>query len=62
MPHGYGACEIEFGAGCWIDRNSARRLGALAHEAAVALSFHTALAGCSCSTSTTPTGEERQAG
>lgn len=43
VRHGYGACEIDFGAGFWMDRDFARRLGELAPGAGVALSIHAPL-------------------
>ena len=44
VEHGYDACEIGFGDGFWMDWDYARRLGALARDAGVALSLHAPLA------------------
>lgn len=44
VRHGYDACEIDFGDGFWMDWDYARRLGALARAAGVALSLHAPLA------------------
>jgi len=41
---GYGACEIDFGDGFWMDWDYAHRLGQLAPQAGVALSIHAPLA------------------
>jgi deoxyribonuclease-4 len=37
---GYGACEIDFEGGFWMDWEYARRFGALCREAGIALSVH----------------------
>ncbi len=44
IQDGCDACEIEFGDGFWMDWDFARRLGALARDAGVALSLHAPLA------------------
>ena len=44
VSHGYGACEIDFGDGFWMDWDYARRIGDLARAAGVALSLHAPLA------------------
>src|SRR3989442_14295143 len=36
----YGACEIDFEGGFWMDWEYAERLGALARDAGIALSIH----------------------
>jgi deoxyribonuclease-4 len=40
LERGYGACEIDFEGGFWMDWDYAGRFGALAREAGVALSVH----------------------
>jgi deoxyribonuclease-4 len=44
VQRGYDACEIDFGGGFWMDPDYARRLGALARDAGIALSLHAPLA------------------
>src|SRR5204863_7759114 len=45
VRRGYGACEIDFGDGFWMDWDFARRLGEAARQAAIRLSVHAPLAG-----------------
>jgi deoxyribonuclease-4 len=45
LERGYGACEIDFESGFWMDYPWAERLGELARESGVALSVHAPLAG-----------------
>jgi deoxyribonuclease IV len=40
LQGGYGACEIDFAGGFWMDWDYAERLGGLASEAGIALSIH----------------------
>jgi deoxyribonuclease IV len=40
VEQGYGACEIDFGGGFWMDWDYADRLGAPAADAGIALSVH----------------------
>ena len=42
--HGYGACEVDFEGGFWMDWQFAQRLGELASEAGIALSVHAPIA------------------
>jgi deoxyribonuclease IV len=42
---GYGACEIDFEGGFWMDYPWAERFGELAREAGIVLSVHAPLAG-----------------
>jgi deoxyribonuclease IV len=42
--HGYGACEVDFEGGFWMDWPFAERLGELAREAGIALSVHAPIA------------------
>jgi deoxyribonuclease IV len=42
---GYGACEIDFEGGFWMDYPWAGRFGEVAHDAGIALSVHAPLAG-----------------
>jgi deoxyribonuclease IV len=44
LSGGYDAAEIDFGDGFWMDWDYAHRLGALAHQAGIALSIHAPLA------------------
>lgn len=44
LAGGYDACEIDFEGGFWMDWDYARRLGALARRAGVALSIHAPIA------------------
>jgi sugar phosphate isomerase/epimerase len=44
LSGGYDAAEIDFGDGFWMGWDYAHRLGALAHQAGVALSIHAPLA------------------
>jgi deoxyribonuclease-4 len=41
---GFTACEIDFEGGFWVSWEFAERLGALAHEAGIALSVHAPIA------------------
>jgi deoxyribonuclease-4 len=45
LERGYGACEIDFESGFWMDYDFAERLGELAREHDVALSVHAPLFG-----------------
>ena len=45
VERGYGACEIDFESGFWMDYPWAERLGALARDHDVALSVHAPLFG-----------------
>ncbi|MCC6224762.1 MAG: TIM barrel protein, partial [Thermoleophilia bacterium] len=45
LERGYGACEIDFESGFWMDYGWAERLGELARAAGVALSVHAPLFG-----------------
>jgi deoxyribonuclease-4 len=40
VERGYGACEVDFEGGFWMDWDYAERLGELAGEAGIALSVH----------------------
>src|SRR2546427_5228821 len=40
VERGYGACEIDFEGGFWMDWEYAERLGELARDAGIALSIH----------------------
>jgi deoxyribonuclease IV len=40
VERGYGACEVDFEGGFWMDWNYAQRLGELAREARISLSVH----------------------
>ena len=44
VEHGYGACEIDFEGGFWMDKDWAARLGAAAAGAGLLLSVHAPLA------------------
>ena len=44
VEHGYGACEIDFEGGFWMDWAFAERLGAVARDAGIALSVHAPIA------------------
>jgi len=44
VQRGYGACEIDFEGGFWMDWDYASRLGARAAEAGIALSIHAPIA------------------
>ena len=44
VEHGYGACEIDFEGGFWMDWAFAERLGAAARDAGIALSVHAPIA------------------
>ena len=45
QERGYGACEIDFEGGFWMDYPWAERFGELAREAGIVLSVHAPLAG-----------------
>ena len=45
LERGYGACEIDFESGFWMDYPWAERLGHVAREAGIVLSVHAPLAG-----------------
>ena len=45
LERGYGACEIDFEGGFWMDYPWAERFGELAREAGIVLSVHAPLAG-----------------
>src|SRR5919198_75002 len=43
LAAGYGACEVDFEGGFWMDWGYAERLGELARDAGIALSVHAPL-------------------
>src|SRR5947207_8341245 len=45
LERGYGACEIDFEGGFWMEYPWAERFGELAAEAGIVLSVHAPLAG-----------------